>query len=589
MLTPFNAHLDIMIFLLVALVVVSVCKKIKISSVLGYLVAGVLVGPHTFNIVAGVETAKHVAEFGIVFLLFTIGLELSWERLRELRFYVFGLGAAQFFLTATVFGLIIFFIYHTSLPTAILLGGGLSLSSTAIVLQVLAERNELTTRTGRISFAVLLFQDIAVIFLLVWVTTLTSTTAPVLGSIGWAMMRGFLVLVSIALLGRFFLRPLYRMVASTRSSELFMATTLLVILMTALSTAAVGLSLELGGFLAGLLLAETEYRHQIEADLKPFRALLLGLFFITVGMSINPAIMMESWRLILGSAFLLLAVKIVILLGIVAAFRFPIKTGIKTALLMAGGGEFMFVLLAQASDQHVIAPEVLQIVNISVIFTMALTPFLASLGKIVGRRLPSPIGFAMRRAEQDSKFLKNHIIVVGYGRVGMYVQRLLAKNLIPHVALDMNMAQVTNGRDNERAPVFFGDARRPEIYRALGAERSRAILLTMNDFNTTFRALTVLKRYFPDTPVYARTMDKNQALKLKKAGGIPIMPESYVPSFQLVAAVLSLYNLSEAQIRQILQESRQEGFEEDDLFSQLPLELITQDIKTDKSSSSIIG
>lgn len=563
--TTADIYMDIIIFLVVSILVIFIFKRIKTSPVLGFLIAGAIIGPHVTNIIDGVDASKHVADLGIVFLLFTIGLELSWERLRELRTYVFGIGTLQFFLTSIVFAWLIYAFLTPSLEIAILLGGGLSLSSTAIVLQVLSDRNERATRTGRVSFSILLFQDLAVVFLLVWIKSVTKSTEPLLYSIGQAFIRGTIVLVGIALIGRFLLRPLYKLMASTRSYELIMATTLLIVLSISFATDMVNLSMELGAFLAGLMLAETEYTHQIESDIRPYRALLLGLFFMTIGMDIDPHIITDQWVAILTSAFALMSIKAVLLFLITWALRLPLKTAIKTGLLMAAGGEFIFVLLSEAAEEKLIAPEILQVVNISVIISMALTPALAALGKFIGQKLPSPIGYAMRRAEEDSKDLKNHIIIGGYGSVGTYVHKLLSKHMIPHVAIDMNMRRVALGREQEGASVFFGDARRVEIYRALGADRARAILLTLGDFVTAGRAVLTLRRYFPETPIFARVMDKQQAMKLRKAGAHPVIPEAYAPSFQLAAAVLRIFNFSAEQIDQTLREFRKDNFEPDEL------------------------
>lgn len=555
---------DIIIFLMVSIFVVLACRRLKTSPVLGYLLFGAIIGPHATNIIDGVEASKHVAEFGIVFLLFTIGLELSWERLLELRRQVFGLGTLQFTLTSIAFSTLIYFVFSLSLEMSILLGSGLALSSTAVVLQVLADRNELSTRTGRATFSILLFQDIAVVFILVWISTISTSSEPLLHSVGYALLRGSVVLVTIALGGRFVLRPLYRLVAQARNYELFMATTLLIVISVSVLTGFAGLSMELGAFLGGLMLAETEYSHQIEADIKPFRALLLGLFFITIGMAIDPKVISQKWLLILISTIGLITIKAFIIFIIGFFFRMQLKTCIKTGLMLAAGGEFTFVIMSQAIEQNLLDTAFSQIVNVTVIISMALTPFLAMLGKWIGHLMPSPIGYALRRAEVESKDTQNHVIIAGYGRVGQFVGKILSKHMISFSAIDMDMKRVSIGRNDEGVSTFFGDARRVEIYRALGAEKARAIALTLSSFNTIVRSVMILKRFFPNTPIIARAHDQQQAQKLRKLGATPIMPEAYAPSFQLSAAILGMMNFSHDQIEQTIHDFRKNHFTAED-------------------------
>jgi CPA2 family monovalent cation:H+ antiporter-2 len=559
-----EAYQDILIFLALTIVVDFTARRAKFSPVLGYLLVGVFIGPHVFNLITGVEASHHWAEAGIIFLLFGIGLELSWDRLIELRKYVFGLGLLQVALTSTLIGTLVYYFWLHDSTLAILIGGGLALSSTAVILQVISDRNELSTRTGQISFSILLAQDISVVFLLIWVNTVAGETANIWPTLGKTLLKAFIVLVGIALVGRFLLRPIYRAVASTRNQELFVATTFFILLSISFATGYVGLSHELGAFLAGLLLAETEYSYQIEADIKPIKSILLGLFFMTIGMNINPDIIFKFADAVLLGAMGLIVLKFIIITGLCYLFRVPIKTSVKTGLIAAGGGEFVFVLFAQATQNNLIPSLIVQIVNASVFITMALTPYLATLGKFIGGLLPSPIGVALKRAEEESKDLQRHLIIVGFDNVGHYIYKILMDRLIPIVAFDNNMRNVTLGREEHGAQVFFGDSRRSEIYQALGADRAKAIIITLGDFNATLRSVKLIRRNYPDVPIFARVMNKTQALALHEVNANPIMPEAYAPSLQLAARVLNLYNFSDDQIDQTISRFRQEHFKQDD-------------------------
>lgn len=580
-------HADILIFLVTSIAVVLIFQRLKISSILGYLLAGVLIGPHVGNLITQVEFSKTLAEFGVIFLLFTIGLELPWERLRELKRYVFGMGLLQVFTTALIFGLLIFGLSH-SIEMSIILGGGLAISSTAVVLQVLSERNELMSRTGRIAFSILIIQDLAVVILLVWINTMAKSGGDVLITLAQTALRAIIVLVAIGFVGRFILRPLYRIVSLTRNTEVFMATSLLIILATGTATAAANLSMELGAFLAGIMLAETEYRHQIEADIKPFRSLLLGLFFMTVGMSINPAVLSSQWTFILAMTAIIIIAKFFIIFSLSKLFQIPTKNAIRLGFLLSTGSEFIFVIFSEALQENIVSTELMQVVNLSVIISMALTPFLVLLGRLISRRFTPAIGVAIKAAEEESRDMKNHVIIAGYGRVGQTVHQLLSDHVVPHYILDINMAKVAIGRKEEDAPIFFGDARRAEVYRALGAERAKAVIITLSEFAASTRAVMTVRRYFPNIEVFVRVRDSSQAYKLREIGARPIMPETFAPSFQLAAAVLSLFGVSGEQIDHTIKVFRKnylsgEAFDKGEV-PWLPENPSTPDTAQDKNS-----
>jgi CPA2 family monovalent cation:H+ antiporter-2 len=548
--------MDVLLFLVGAVVISLIFKRLRLSPVLGYLLMGFAIGPHVFSLVHDPENLKLLGELGVVFLMFTLGLDLPWERLQELRRYVFGLGGLQVLVTASIFAGIASY-FGASMETAVLVGSGLALSSTAVVMQLISERHELSTKYGRISFSVLLFQDFAVVILLVWVSLITTPHQSVFQVMAQACLKAFIVVIGFAILGRFFLRPTYRVVVGTGSPELFVAISLLVVLAAAMTTHLAGLSMQLGAFLGGLLLAETEYKHEVEADIRPFRALLLGLFFVTVGMTIDPNIFMKSPGFILMLFVALVLGKFVIMFLLSLLFNIKMKVSLRVSMLLAGGGEFVFVLFSQAEQAHLLTNQLTQLIYVAVVLSMMLTPFLAMLGNYIGKHFSKGMGIALRAAEEEASDLKRHVIIAGFGRVGKTVNTILSSQLIPHVVIDLNMARVAEGR-NKNYPVFFGDARRVEVLQALGADRARAVVITVGEFNASTRMVIMLKRYFPKLDIFVRVRDNDQALKLREIGAYPVMPETFAPSIQLASAVLALYHVPSDKIDSAIEKFRQE-------------------------------
>ncbi len=370
----------ILILLATAVVIVALFRKLRVSPVLGYLVAGMAIGPTGAGIITDTSGTAAAAEFGIAFLLFIIGLELSWERLHAMRRYVFIVGIAQVVLTT---GVLAAGIYVAGFPvaTAVIIAGGLAFSSTAFVLQLITEYNQKASQLGRLSLAVLLVQDIAVIPLLVIVPTLAHNQPLPATDIILIIIKAVAVLALILFAGRLLLRPLYRLIASLANPELFTALTLLVVLGTGWLTSMAGLSLALGAFMAGILMAETEYRHQVEADVMPYKGLLLGLFFMTVGMSTDVRVLWEHFSSVLMLASGLMAVKALIIIGLCRAFGFGVATSMQAGLLLAQGGEFAFIVFGQAVGQLFIGTHLAQILTAVVTVSMALTPFAAALAR----------------------------------------------------------------------------------------------------------------------------------------------------------------------------------------------------------------
>ena len=548
---------DLLIILLAAVAVVPLFRRLHASAVLGYLVAGTLIGPFGLGLIREVGAVGVLAQFGVVFLLFSIGLSLSSERLTSLRRYVFGLGIAQVLVTAlAVWGLLR--LLGLESPAALVLGGGLALSSTAVVLQVLIERRELGTAAGRVAFAVLLLQDLAVVPLLTLVPLLREPGTPVLPALGLAFVKGAAALVVILAAGRLLLRPLLRAVTRGGNPELFTGIVLLLVLGIGWLTEQAGLSMALGAFLAGVLIAETEYRPQVEGDIQPFRGILLALFFMTVGMSVDLAVLWHRAPLILALMGGLLLLKAGILFGLARAFRLGAATAAAVGLMLAQGGEFGFVLFALARQAAVLPDEVAQLAVLVVGLSMAVTPFLLVASRKVAHRLERTAASHDTLA-RDAGELRDHVLIAGYGRVGRTLALLLGSRGTSFLALDLNPERVAEARGHD-LPVYYGDASRADVLKAAGIDRAQAVVITVDEPESAGRTVAVVRRLAPELPVLARARDLGQCEELARAGATAVVPEVVEGSLQLVAALLRQLGTSAEEAEQILGEFRRETY-----------------------------
>ncbi|WP_342164503.1 cation:proton antiporter [Methylobacterium sp. SD21] len=543
-----GSYKEAILFLVTAGIVVPLFHRLRISPVLGFIGAGALLGPfglgrlanqwptvHLFTIGNRTEIS-HLAEFGVIFLMFMIGIELSWERLRTLRRLVFGLGSLQVGCSTLILGVILYGL-DVPLTGAVIVGIGLALSSTAVVLPVLAEQRRLNTPTGRASFAVLLFQDLAVAPALFAIAVLGQDTGGDKGlALALALGQAAVALVLIVVAGRLALRPLFQLVARTRSTELFMAACLLVIVGTALTAAASGLSMTLGAFVAGLLLAETEYRRAIEATIDPFKGLLLGVFFVSVGMNLDPAQLMASPGAILGLSLALVLIKagVVVMAGPVLGLSRAVA--LETALLLGPGGEFAFVLIGGAMVTGLVPEEVGAAALIVTTVTMILIPALASLGRRIGRHAATTARGTVT-AEPLPEKVENRVIIAGYGRVGRQVGEMLARHRIPYLALDSDAARVAEQR-RTGAPVYFGDSGNVEILRRSGIDTARALVVTLDTPRSVEEAVMAARSERPDLTIVARARDARHATALYELGVDDAVPETIEASLQLSEAVL---------------------------------------------------
>ena len=543
-----GGYKETLLFLTTAGVVVPLFHRIHISPVIGFLAAGVLLGPlglgrlaETYPwldaiTISRVESIAHIAEFGVVFLLFMIGLELSWERLSRLRHLVFGLGALQVVISALLIGAAAFLL-GASVEGALIIGSALALSSTAIIIPVLGERKRLNSAAGRTSFAVLLFQDLAVAPLLVMVTLLGAHhEGNVTGEVLLALAPAGLALILLVAVGRLLLRPLFRLVATARSTELFMAACLLVVMAAATLAAVSGLSMALGAFIAGLLLAETEFRREIEVTIEPFKGLLLGLFFVSVGASLDLGIVLQAPAVIAGLALALVAVKCAVLMLLATAFRLPRQVGREVALNLGPGGEFAFVMLGAAVAEGIIPLPIGQTAVVVVTVSMVTIPWLSRLGERLGRRSPvEEIGPEIAMLPPEDHAVR--IIIVGYGRVGKLVGDMLTRHQLPYLAVDSDPRVVAAERQAGKA-IYFGNATRAEFLRRCGIAEARALVVTMDAPQAVEETVAVARGERPDLTIVARARDAHHARKLYELGVTDAVPETIEASLQLSEAVL---------------------------------------------------
>lgn len=525
------------ILLIAAILVVAVLHRLRASPVLGYLAAGIAVGPHGLALIRDSENITALSELGVVFLLFAVGLDLSFDRLRTMRRLLLGLGGSQVVLTGLVIGFIIY-AWGNHANVSLVLGGCLAFSSTALVIQVLIDRKEMTTRVGRVAFSVLLFQDLAVAPLLVLVTLLSMPDGSLLEAFGFAILKAVLAIAVILLSGRYLLRRPFRWVAATRRPELFMALALLVMLGTGWLTHLAGLSMALGAFLAGLVLSDTEYRHQVEADFKPFRGLLLGLFFMGVGMSLDLALIATHAAAVLAGGASLIVGKAVITGALCLAFGLPRRVALRVGLLLGPGGEFAFVIIAAAMAAGVIAPDLAQYFLAVTGVSMLATPGLAWLGSRWAAWLEhGRQARALEAASEATEGLQDHVIIAGLGRVGRTVARMLAAQNVPFVAVDMDPDRVRAGR-RDGYQVHYGDAAKTGVLGQLGADHALALLIAVGDPAAARRTLAEAHRAWPTLRAFVRAHGVEDAEEMLRLGASAAIPETLESSKALARHAL---------------------------------------------------
>lgn len=560
---------ETLLFLTLAGILIPLLQRFKINQVLGFLTIGVVLGPFglplfseqlpwlTLIAFTGDAEVQSLAELGVMFLMFLIGLELSAERLWSLRRWVFLGGSAQIGFTAVLIGSIAY-LFGNRLEIALLLGLVFSLSSTAIVMQLLTQKHELPSAMGQASFSMLMMQDFAVVPLLIFVDLLGQKTTDNLGVVvGITLLKSIAAVLFIFLVGRRIVAPIFRFFAKQRQPEVFMALTLLVALGISAATAAAGLSLALGAFLAGLLLAETEYRHEVEVTIEPFKGLLMRLFFMSVGMGIDLAAFLQNYLWILLSVFGLVIIKATVICLIMRRGSLSWGKSIEGGFLLSQGGEFAFVIIGVSATTQILPATLAQFMLLVVSVSLLLTPVFARLGQHIGKLVDTKFD-AKHKQAQDAlpETLNAHIVIAGFGRVGQLLADILEKQGVTYVAMEHDAHVVAHLRKQGRA-VFYGNAARPELLRKMHMQHAVALIVTMDQPAAAMHAVLTARSEYPHLPIYARSRDEIHALELRSAGATAVVPETLEAGLQLSFFALNALMVPESEINHILSSERE--------------------------------
>lgn len=559
--------LQLTLFLLASGVAgVLIFRYFGLPPILGYLAVGVLIGPHALGIAPDSETVKYLAEFGVVFLMFSIGLEFNIHKLRSMRKIVFGLGASQVILTivlAIPIGLMIAWIYPMSWQAALALGGALSMSSTAIVIKILSDRMELETEQGRNVIGILLFQDLAVVFLLILIPSLSQSGKDLVSDISMALIKITVALILIFYIGQTVMSRWFKLVAAYRSQELFMLNLLLIVLGMSALTEHFGLSMALGAFLAGMLISETPYRHEVEDDIKPFRDVLLGLFFITIGMLLDPRVIYEQWFLVLMLFVLPLLFKFGLVAVLARLFGSSSGISIRTGLCLAQAGEFGFVLLNQIDGLHLIDPAFSQAVLAAMLLSMLTAPFLIQYSDQIALRFASNEwllqSLALTKVATKSVRFKDHVIICGFGRSGQALAKMLDQESIPYLALDLDPDRIADAVAGG-SHVVYGDATRENVLVAAGISRAKALVISFVDTSASLKILHQVEDLKPGMTVLVRTRDDADLEKLQSAGATEVIPELIEGSLMLASHVLLMMGVPMRKVVRRVTDAREERY-----------------------------
>jgi len=560
----------VLLYLVAAVLGVVVCRSLKLPPMLGYLAVGVLIGPNALALAQNSASVQYLAEFGVVFLMFVIGLEFNLPKLRSMRQLVFGLGLSQVVLTiagtllghallvaayAGVFGQA----WQMSWQGAVVLGGAMAMSSTAIVVKLMAERLELESEHGKRVMGVLLFQDLAVVPLLVLIPALGSSGEDLMIAMGLAALKASVLLTLLLVGGQRVMRWWLTLVARRKSEELFMLNLLLVTLGLAYLTEHAGLSLALGAFVAGMLVAETEYKHQVETDIRPFHDVLLGLFFITIGMKLDWRPVIEQWPLVLLLTTLPILAKFVLVAALARAFGAQPGVALRTGLYLAQAGEFGFVLLTLGADRGLLAPEWMSPVLASMVLSMLATPFLIMYSNRIVNRLSASDwlmqSVALTTIAKKAIATEKHVIICGYGRSGQNLARLLQPEGIPYMALDLDPDRVRQAAAAGQS-VIFGDAARLPSLMAAGLGRAAAVVVSYPDTPSALKILGLVRAHAPRVPVIVRTIDDSDLERLRAAGATEVVPEAIEGSLMLAGHALALVGVPMKRVIRITRDAR---------------------------------
>jgi glutathione-regulated potassium-efflux system ancillary protein KefC/glutathione-regulated potassium-efflux system protein KefB len=540
---------QIAIFLAAAVIAIPIFRRFKLGSVLGYLTAGIIIGPASLGLISSVETTQNIAQFGIVLLMFVIGLELQPSRLWVLRRSIFGLGSAQVLATTIGIGAAAYFLFGQTWQAALVIGFALSMSSTALALQLLAERGQLNSQFGRSAFSILLFQDVSVMPALTLLPLLGVAEKSALPG-GWLVIKFIAVLAAVVIGGRYVLRPMLRIIAASGVAEAFTAAGLLIVLGTALLVSQVGLSLSLGAFLAGVLLADSEFRHELEADIEPFKGLLLGLFFISVGMSANLGLAREKPFLIIGLTVGMVVAKILVLWVIGRTTGLSRNAARGLSISLPSGGEFAFVLFGLAAGLRIIDSQIADLLVLVVTASMILSPVLLALYDVTFKPVESD-----GRPFDTPVELYPKVIIAGFGRFGQIVGRILLAKKIAFTALEASQTQVDFLRRFGNQ-IYYGDASRLELLRAAHAENAEVFVLAIDDVDASVKTAELIRQHFPHLKIFARARNRQHSFRLMDLGVRYIIRETLVSSLEMSVQVLEALGLSKSNAKETVQQFR---------------------------------
>lgn len=534
--------LEIIYILLAGVILVPICQAIKLGAVPGFLIAGIVIGPYGLGLIDDVENITHISEFGVVLLLFLIGMEMKPAFLWRIRALVFGLGSLQIIISASVLTLFGIFAFNLEWRAALIIGAALALSSTAFVLQLLTQKKALNSEFGKASVGILLMQDLAVVPLLALIPLL-SESGTATQSLGLAVLQSITIIGGIIIIGRFFLNPILHRVAKAATPEIFTAAAVLIVLGTAYLTEHAGLSMAMGAFLAGLLISESAFRHQIRAEVQPFRGVLLGTFFVAMGMSLNIEQFLLMPLTIIGLVALVVVIKILVMLPLVRAFNYQWRKSASVALLLGQSGEFALVLFTLAYGAGLLTEQLFNIVMLITLFSMLITPLLAK------------YSFQLNASKLDESPIKEDvpecpIIVAGFGRVGRTVGELLENAGVSYVAFD-NCADIVN-QHNANKPVFFGDVSQTSIMNSAGVSQAQLVIVTVNDHHVALELVESLRHHHPSLTIIARGHNSDACEELIQKGANHVISENLEASIELSEFALHQADVDDSTVEALL-------------------------------------
>ena len=590
----------ILILLVSSVAAVAVFRYLRISSTIAYFFVGLLLGPFAFGLLPNTESVKHFVEFGIVFLMFTIGLEFSLPKLNSMRKIIFGLGAIQV-VTTILTTMAISRLFNLNFGSAFIIGSAFSLSSTAIVLKILVERIDLNSRHGKLATGILLFQDLAVIPILILIPAISSDSYDLYTISGLILIKVLILFTILFWLGKPILNFWFGIVAKQKSRELFVLNVLMITLIFSYLTNLTGLSYALGAFIAGMLISETRYRYQVESDIASFRDILLGLFFISIGMMLNISIFIDYLFIIIAIFTLYTFFKVILISVLTKIYSYEWGVGLRVGIILGQAGEFSFVVLSLGNDQGLLTGDLFQIILSTCLLSMLVSPFLIPLNGKIARFLSKNYlrnsQKVVANIEDTGKVLNDHVILCGFGRSGQYLARFLKEESVLFIAIDMDLNRV-NDAASAGELVMYGDASRRVVLKAAGIAKAKAVVITYADDRASSKVLHVIRDDYPDLPVIVRTADDSTIVQLQNDGASEVIPEVLEGSLMLASQTLLILGVPLKRIIRRIREFREERYKmfrgyfkgstdiDDDINSNQQLELHSEEIS---HNSFILG